>query len=400
VPSRQPSPVPTPAPTFKPYALVDAELTVGVVGLKLHDFQPVQQAAFVKTLVAVLPYLTSESQVSRVNATVMYAQRRRLSRSSRPKVAGIEVQFAVSVSVEAASRASVKAGKNPYVISGPAGNSSWAKKPQNVEIARTLVSDMASWIAAATVVAPGKKASAWDLASAAVVSAIPLLATGGKSFSLAAAPGAVQQVAASFGLVVCSAKFPCSSAPSPAPTKPHPSQRPTPLPSARPKYTAGPSAASVSLVVLGVANLALCALVGARLAQRSRRKRSARSAAALDREKAGFTAAHLIDLFGADGAPGKDAKGRAGDAPAEPKEFTEAASVAFFEGIDTQRAGRIGEAELAAFLKEQGGVAATITTIEMDAFLQGGEGEVRGNCRDVAAGGAVRARSFAGPGGF
>jgi hypothetical protein len=227
-----------------PYALVGAELTLGIVGIRLHEFGLVQQSAFVKTLVAVLPYFTSDSQVSNVNATVMHAQRRRLSQlpSNRPKVSGIEVHFTVSVSAKVASLLSLQAGGKAYDIQGPAGSSAWATLTDNVDTAKTLVSDMASRLTAATITAPGNKASAWDLKAIAVINAIPLLATGGKPFSLPAAPGAVSFNPNSVHVFVCSAAsvLGCIS-PSPMPTMTHPSQTPTPAPTDVPKYTIGPA---------------------------------------------------------------------------------------------------------------------------------------------------------------
>ena len=206
------------------------------------------------------------------------------------------VHFALSLDVRAVSAATGSA----YAVSGPASDDAWLSSNASVAAALALIADLAADLSAAVRASSDDDAaaadSAWSVAAEVAVASLPPGLVG--SLSLEASPSAaVTWDPAKVWIALCSWDEPCNW-PSPAPTQPRPSGLPTPSPTAVPDFRPGVSAASASLLLLALENVAACALLATKSAQKSRAKKRQRSDKALNKELGKFSQAHLMDLFG------------------------------------------------------------------------------------------------------
>jgi hypothetical protein len=157
-----------------------------------------------------------------------------------------------------------------------------------------------------------------------------------------------------------------------------------------PDFRPGVSAASASLLLLALVNVAACALLATKSAQKSRAKKRKRSDKALNKELGKFSQAHLMDLFGtsllARQPPGKGARGgpsgaRAAASLPQQGGFTAASAAAMFAALDCDGDGKLTAKDLETWLKAQrtrtrqrSGVFGTgvLECDEVDAFLRQG----------------------------
>jgi hypothetical protein len=97
-------------------------------------------------------------------------------------------------------------------------------------------------------------------------------------------------------------------------------------------------AASAALAVVAFAQLAVCVGLFLKAQKRSRDKAHARGDAALAKEQARFAAAHMVDLFGANGDRSRDAYAKAhralGSGSGGHAHFTPSMAARMFEALD------------------------------------------------------------------
>jgi hypothetical protein len=99
-------------------------------------------------------------------------------------------------------------------------------------------------------------------------------------------------------------------------------------------------AASAALAVVAFAQLAVCVGLFLKAQKRSRDKAHARGDAALAKEQARFAAAHMVDLFGANGDRSRDAYAKAhqamgaGSGGSGDAHFTPLMAAHMFEALD------------------------------------------------------------------
>jgi|AntAceMinimDraft_5_1070358.scaffolds.fasta_scaffold14186_2 hypothetical protein len=356
---------------------------------------------FKKTLVAVATAVTSTAQVTSLNVSAMHSADRRRRRRRRRLAgtdddggsitssgSGIVVHFALSLDVRAVSAATGSA----YAVSGPASDDAWVTSNTSVAAALALVADLAADLSAAVRASSddddAAADSAWNVAAALAVASLPPGLVG--SLSLAASPSAVVTWDPSkVWIALCSWDKPCNW-PSPAPTQPRPSGLPTPSPTTVPDFRPGVSAASASLLLLAFVNVAACASLATKSAQKSRAKKRQRSDKALNKELGKFSQAHVMDLFGTSllarqppykGAGGGPSGKRAAASLPQHGSFTAASAAVMFAALDCDGDGKLTAQDLETWLKAQrartrqrSGVfgAGVFECDEVDAFLRQG----------------------------
>jgi hypothetical protein len=279
-------------PTLAPYPLLTGDLSVLLSGIDSPaSFTAAAQAAFKKAFVTLVPALSATKQVAALTAAAV-GDRRRLKHETQQGQRRLASGVRVTVTVQVDLRDML--GK-AYAVESRASDDTWASSNATLVTARELFYDMAAALANATAATAadsssegrrlaGSAASAWDLAAADALAALPRVVTGPTDLDLSAATGGVEVYPKTIRVTVCSWDNPCEF-PSPAPTVPHPSQTPTSVPTRTPDYIAGVSAASAGLLLLGVVQIVVGAAIVYKRVQHAKAKAKTRDDAAHTAEK-------------------------------------------------------------------------------------------------------------------